>query len=138
MFRDRRRGYNFLEIMVTSLIFSTIMLSLMSVWITHARSVAKARTRMAGNFLAERQMEECLARGFFGVDGMDNTGDPDTDKELYMKTTLRGYENTFIYHYHIKVTDLDPDRKSIEVRVTWTESNELREVRIESLLSRAG
>ncbi len=133
---NRRRGYNFIEVMVTSLVFSTMVLSLMSVWINHAHAVAKARTRMTGTYLAERQMEECLSRGFFGVDGMDNSADA-AGEEFLVKTTLRGSVSEFSYHYHVKVTKIGSDRKTIEVRVTWTESNIDQEVRLESLVSKA-
>lgn len=125
-----------MEIMVTCLVFSTMILSLMSVWINHSRSIAKARARMTGSFLAERQMEECLARGFFGVDGMDNTSTPEGE-EVTIETTLHDQQATFIYHYHVKVTKVDAGRKTVEVRVTWKERNMDQEVRLESLLSKA-
>lgn len=134
---NRRRGYNFIEIMVTSLVFSTMILSLMSVWINHARSVAKARTRLAASYLAQYQMEECLSRGFFGVDGMDTRTRAPEGEEFTIKTTLRGTESKFLYHYHIKITPLGDDRKTVEIRVTWKESNIDQEVRLESLLSKA-
>lgn len=122
--------------MVTCLVFSTMILSLMSVWINHARSIAKARARLTGNYLAERQMEECLSRGYFGVDGMDNSAD--VDGEVFtVKTTLRGSVAEFEYNYHVRVTQVGEGRKSVLIRVTWVESNMDQEVRLESLISKA-
>ncbi|MEW6277251.1 MAG: hypothetical protein AB1758_01425 [Candidatus Eremiobacterota bacterium] len=132
-----QRGYNFVEVLVTMLLFSTIVMSLASLWINHARAIGKTRSRMVANFLAERTLEECLGRGFTGVNGLDTSDEPD-GVEWRVKTTMRGQVIEVPYRFNVRVVDLSPDLKSLTVWVTWPEDNTVKEIRLETLLSRAG
>lgn len=128
-----RRGLSLLEVMVALAIFSTLVVSMISVWATHAQAVAKARYLLLGVFVAERTLEECISKGFVGVDQMATPAEGAT---VNLTTWRRGNPITVTYTYHVTVDTMPGPvmLKSIRVRVEWPDKPEPRTVEVESLI----
>lgn len=130
----RTRGFNLLEVTLACFLFAVIVVFSVTVWASHARAIGKARYDMLGNFLASQKLEECIARGYSGVDGMIT---PPGGLQLGVRTTMRGKESTARYTYRIDVQPLPgaAKLKSVHVLVQWQGLTGPREAHVETLLA---
>ncbi|MEW6284123.1 MAG: hypothetical protein AB1758_36250 [Candidatus Eremiobacterota bacterium] len=129
-----RQGYNLLEVTLAAFLFAVIVVFSVTVWGSHARAIGKARYDMLGNFLASQKLEECIARGYSGVDIMST---PPAGMQVDLTTTVRGRESSTTYTYFILIQTV-PGRaklKSVCVLVRWQGLTGPREVRLETLLA---
>ena len=133
---ERRRAFNLLEVIMAGFLLATVSLGLMSIWVQHARSVARARNLMLASHLAQSVMEDSCARGWTVV------GIP---KAQALATTVEAVVagkpvSTRLWHYVEVVREpaLAPGvvpPKQVRVVVTWDEGDGLpHEVRLSTLI----
>ena len=111
--------------------FVTVMVFLMSVWVTHARAVELTQDQEVATNLAQMFMEQSLDQGFAVVNV--------TSSPFLVQRFLRGvtYDSTFLYS--VNVTDSpngalapSPGHRVVVVKVEWQDSTANHTIMIES------
>lgn len=139
----QNRGFNLLEVVVGAFIFSVAAIALIGIWGTHYRAIAKSRHRIVANFMAEKWLEDSIAKGH---DGLSNGG-VEILPPQHMITTLNGNSVDVVYDVTREVIRLGnfnvapparPDKlKKVIVTVTWQDSTGVNEVKLETVVGSA-
>lgn len=119
------RGYSILEVLVASVLFATTMLSMASVWVTHAKAIDKSQEQQVAGALAQRLMEMQRALGYQTV--------PVASTPFTIERTMRGITTSSTFIYEIYVVDRadpahpssvphGPTYKNVVVKVAWSDS----------------
>jgi len=129
---------NLLEITLAMVLFSTVVVFISSIWITHARIVGKSRARMVATFLAEQLLEDCINRGYYDCENI-------VKKDKFTMTSwMRGRQIDIDYEYEVSFKEHPAyvnRLKIVTVRVKFPgedeEDSNYREVVYETMLARA-
>ncbi len=135
--RRRQRGHNLLEMLLATVIFATAMISIASVYQYIAISVAKARDRIMGQYLAKGLMERCVAARFYNVIELDSVHPPPNASYPDVTMTFRKNGEIFqtVFKQEVQVDDsyardsanapifTGLRGKLVRVKVTWEEKN---------------
>lgn len=132
-------GHNLLEMVVACFIFLTISTGLVGVWISMAKEMGLANSRLVGQHLAEQVMEECVAAGYKNVDAL-NGARPD----IVMKEVDRDTEQRFTYKVTVAVTPMGAGAvvgptqqwKVVKVNVAWHDAVGDSSIEFKTLLAR--
>ncbi len=104
-----------LEVLIASVLFTTVMVAMMSVWITHARAIDKSQEQQVAGAIAQRIMEMQRAQGYQATNV--------TSTPFEIERTMRGVTTkaTFFYEVHVINGPLSngPTYKNVVVNVSW-------------------
>lgn len=117
-----------LEVLVASVIFTTVMVAMMSVWITHARAIDQSQEQQVAGALAQRIMDMQRARGY--------QAESSTSQPFEIERTMRGVVTRATFFYTVNVTEVPfvsgPTYKNVLVTVQWQDSVGNHTYRLES------
>lgn len=126
MARKFRGGFSLVEVQVALVMFAAFFLLVVSVWPVNARAARLGRDYMLAAHIAEREMEQCLLQGFSTVASRDGTST--------VATSSNGVDVNIDFTWHVVVSDIDADTRSVVVRVEWQEGDVTRDVRYQTLI----
>ena len=131
-----RGGFNLLEVVMATFMFSVIAIIFTGVWGQHMRAMEKSRHYLVGSHLAESLIEEKMARGYAAVQSET------TNDSFQMLTRVKGVDINATYNYTVTVTDIgssDDRKKAVLVRVYWDteDTTQTGEVFLETVLGSA-
>lgn len=119
-FMQRVRGHNLLEVIIATMIFSTTMIFVVSVWVVHSRSMSASSARLVAQHLAQKRIEECIEAG---IDNIDYLVDSyvGTRTPMMMKETNRGTLTETAYSTNITAGPMDPATfcRPVTVTIFW-------------------
>lgn len=126
------RGFNLLEMILASMVFTTIMVALLSIWSHNARTLHRDQNRIMAASIAENIMEAQLSLGFKADDI------PATDFDV--THFVDGAPSTVKFQYEVKVKDTSTGPESVAlkeclVRVSWEEEDGPKQIQLQALLS---
>lgn len=126
-------GHSLLEMIVASLIFVSVVVSVTSVWVWYGRAVGLSRYVLVGSQLGEELIEQCVGAGYHHVDALVTpTGTP---RKITMRTKMRGQVIEVVYNCVVKVEDSSP-LKRVSVEVFWETDGGPEKIAFETLLFR--
>ena len=137
--KQPRGGFSLLEIILGSILFSTIVIYLASIWGIHARTVGATRSRMVATFIAGQEVENCITVGYSGVEALANL----QWQYQTVTTTIRGVPESVQYAYKVETRPCsDPEIKSqlkaVRIRVVFPENSKnlgnLKEIDYDTLI----
>lgn len=136
----RSRGFNLLEVVIASFIFSVSTIAFLGVWGMQARSIEKSRHKLVATLLAESLVEAVMQEGY---EATAVSTLPVDIEELPMETEIKDpqgnwHTTTVIYEYTTTVTEIggDDDRlKKVDISVTWEDSTKNGEVKLVTYLA---
>lgn len=98
-----RLGFSLLEVLLGSILFSSIVIFMANIWGVHARIVGHNRTRMVASFIASQRVETCITMGFNGVDVLAQ----ERRATQEMHTTVHGQTRKDLYFHNVTVQEHD-------------------------------
>lgn len=117
-----------LEVLIASLMFTAAMISMMAVWISHARAIDKSQELQVAGSLAQQVMEMQRTMGY--------RAQPVTSQEITVERTMRGVAQNAVFQYEVQVAEgppaSGPSYKNVLVIVRWRDTGGDREFRLES------
>ena len=130
-----------LEIIFSFTMFVTVMVPLMSVWVTHAKAFDQSQNQEVAGALAQMYMEQALNTGY------NTTSTPTTT--MTVKRTLRGQVENSLFNYTVAISDPTtpsfpvvyppdslsnppPSHKVVVVIVAWSDATGNHTVSMES------
>lgn len=143
--RKLHSGFNLLEVIIASFIFSVVSIAFLGVWGQQVRAMEKSRHVMVATFLAEQLVEETMAGGYQQAKLTDPSEGAEA-KPITMITMTKNHSNPDQWD-EIEVTynttrevlvygDPKIDKlKQVIVRVTWEDSTKTGEVVLETFLA---
>lgn len=122
---DRGRalaGHNMLELVIASVIFSTVVILFLGVWTTFYSSQSLARNRLAAASLGRSVMEQQIAAGFYACDPAVFS-DSGPASFIYSDSEIRGRSTRCVLAYQFYAYDQTarPNFRKLTVRVNWTD-----------------
>ncbi len=133
---SQRRGHNLLEMLVATMIFVTVMISIASVYQYIATETARNRERLVGQYLARGLMEKCVAARYTNVVELASTGTlvdatPAVYPPVQMIYRKDGQVITTVFYSEVRVDEsADPvftvgntSARIVTVRVSWEDKN---------------
>lgn len=131
-----RGGFNLLEVVFATFMFSFVAIVFTGVWGQHMRAMEKSRHFLVASHLAESLLERKIGAGYHVVrPGVE-------DLDLNMKTKIKSGVVNAVYHSTVTVTDIggsEDNKRSVLVRVYWDENDTTKagEVILETVLGSA-
>jgi Tfp pilus assembly protein PilV len=121
-----KRGFSLLEVLLGSILFSSIVIFMANIWGIHARVAGHSRTRVVASFIASQRIETCITMGFHGVDVLAEAG----RETQTMHTTIRGVTRQDQYHHNVTVQQHDDPAlrgrvKVVTVTVEFEDSSDV-------------
>ena len=105
-----KRGFSLLEIILGTLLFTTMILFVVTIWAQHARIIGKSRNRMTASFICEFKTEQFISYGY--QQALSQASLPQSPVEV--STVMRGQEITTPFNYTVVVKDpADPVLKDL-------------------------
>lgn len=131
---NSRLGFNLLEVVIASFLFSTIAVAFLGVWGMQARGLEKSRHNLVATMLAEQLVEETMAEGY-ELTPVSKEGESDTS-EIVMETESRTKTGEWVkipVKYSTERTvaligEEEDKLKQVVVRVTWEDTTKNGEV----------
>jgi len=122
----KKRAFSLLEILLGSILFSTVLVYLAGIWGVHARTIGHTRDRMVATFIAGQQIENCITAGYQGVGVLAALG----PRPEEVRTTINGVTQIVVYTYTITAAShpdplLATKMKIITVTVQYTEKSKI-------------
>lgn len=108
-----RSGFSLLEVLLGSILFSSIVIFMANIWGVHARVVGHSRTRVVASFIASQRIETCITMGFHGVDILAE----ERRETQEMHTTVRGVVRKDLYFHNVTVQEHDDPALQGRVKV---------------------
>lgn len=124
-----------MEAMIALTIFSWVVMSLFSVWATHARLLSKSQDHMVAAALCEHVMEAQLSAGWTAEDKAEDT--------LTVTHMAEGAQSTRVYKYDVKTSVVTANGavnlKHVTVTVKFKDEHDTeRKIIMNTLLSWQG
>jgi len=115
-------GHNMLEVMIASVIFSTVVILFLGVWTTFYSSQTLARNRLAASSLGRSVLEQQIAAGFYACDPV-RFSDTAAASFIYSDSEIRGRSTRCVLAYQFYAYDqaARPNFRKLTVRVNWTD-----------------
>jgi type II secretory pathway pseudopilin PulG len=115
-------GHSLLEMILAAMIFSTVAVGILGIWVMQHKAVSKAGHVLVAQYFGEQLMEECIAARYDAVDTMDSDVNP--VQPLDLDEVEKGMTRTIRYEAVIDVQDIQVqsginDTKLVTVTVTW-------------------
>ena len=135
-------GFNLLEVVIASFIFSVTAVAFLGIWGLQARSVEKSRHKLVATLLAEQLAEDSLEAGYERT-RLTEPGKEPENKDIPIITEVRDPQGNWttsevFYHWEKRVTEIggEDDRlKKVEISVTWQDSTKTGEVKLVTYLA---
>ena len=134
-------GHSLLEMILAALIFSTVAVGVLAVWVMQHKAVSKAGHVLVAQYFGEQLMEECIAARYEAVDSLDSDVNPVEPLEL--NEVEKDQERTVRYEATIDVQDIQvqsgiDDTKLVIVTVTWEGNDGRSQVDFRTYLQEKG
>ena len=139
--RHRVSGFNLLEVVMASFLFSTLAVAFLGVWGMQVRATEKSRHKLVATLLAEQLAEEAMTKGY---ELMRKTEGPPEPLTIPMETESRGANGewtsipvTYTATTTVKEINDGPDDrlKQVIIEVTWSDSTQTGKVELETYLA---
>jgi hypothetical protein len=129
---------------LAALLFYTVAVGVLAVWVMQHKAVSKAGHVLVAQYFAEQLMEECIAARYDGVDTLDSVdpGNPPVEP-LVMEEIEKGMTREVVYQATIDVQNIQvqsgvPDTKLVIVTVSWEGNDGLSQVDFRTYLQEKG
>ena len=128
----RSSGFSLLEVLLGALLFASVFSGLAAAWTYHEQSLKKFRNRNAARDLIEQEMERILARRY---------GTLETEAGTRVLTMIREIDGQPVEQEFtvesVVVENAENTLKDITVTLTFTESNEVKTLRLRNRVHRS-
>jgi len=138
LLRSDTRGHNLLEAIIAGIIFSIVAVFLMGIWDMQFKAMLKSKETAVASFLAEKIMEECIAAGYEGVEGLYQQP---YEEPIQIRSRTKKGESLTTYTVIVEwENDPDPSRpmKTVKVQVKYNDSTGERSVQFHTVLNQHG
>lgn len=125
-----QRGVSLLDTMIAVLLFATLVVACLGVWVTHYQANAQSQNIMIATYLARQLVEENLDKNPNDVVSVPRGTQP----PFVMTSKVDGRPRVSQYDYAVEVSDPTPGLRNLVVRVWWQEANQEKELHLETLL----
>ena len=141
--KNKKTGFNLLEVMIASFIFSVVSVAFLGVWGMQARALEKSRHSLVASMLAEQLVEDAMNDGFERTPSTRDRDAPVGDdlpilEDIEMKHELRDPtgvdkwgEISVKYHTEVSVVefgDEDDKLKKVIVTVRWDDTTKVGKI----------
>ena len=140
----RQEGHSLLEMILAALLFSTVAVGILAIWVMQHKAVSKAGHVLVAQYFGEQLMEECIAARYDGVETLDSVdaGNPPVEP-LIMEEIEKGIKREIIYNATIDVQDIEvqsgvPDTKLVVVTVSWEGNDGMSQIDFRTYLQEKG
>lgn len=140
--RHRHKGFNLLEVVIASFLFSVVAVAFLGVWGMQVRAMEKSRHNLVATMLAEEIIEEIMSAGYELTpltEGEPKLGFVDMEME-HRGANGEWATITSRYESEVTVTEIgtgDDRLKQVTVKVTWDDSSHVGEIVLETYLAGA-
>ena len=139
----REKGHSLLEMILAALLFSTVAVGILAVWVMQHKAVTKSGHVLVAQYFGEQLMEECIAARYDGVDSLDSTPPNPPVEPLIMEEVEKGITRQIVYDATIQVQNIQVqagvnDTKLVVVTVTWEGNDGLSQIDFRTYLQEKG
>ena len=139
----REKGHSLLEMILAALLFSTVAVGILAVWVMQHKAVTKSGHVLVAQYFGEQLMEECIAARYDGVDSLDSTPPNPPVEPLIMEEVEKGMTRQIVYDATIQVQNIQVqagvnDTKLVVVTVTWEGNDGLSQIDFRTSLQEKG
>jgi len=139
----REKGHSLLEMILAALLFSTVAVGILAVWVMQHKAVTKSGHVLVAQYFGEQLMEECIAARYDGVDSLDSTPPNPPVEPLIMEEVEKGMTRQIVYDATIQVQNIQVqagvnDTKLVVVTVTWEGNDGLSQIDFRTYLQEKG
>ena len=139
---SRKKGHSLLEMILAALLFSTVAVGVLAVWVMQRKAVTKSGHVLVAQYFGEQLMEECIAARYDGVPSME-TSPTNPPPELAMQEIEKGMAREIIYTGEIEVQDIQAqagvsDTRLVIVTVTWESGDGRSQIDFRTYLQEKG
>lgn len=140
---SREKGHSLLEMILAALLFSTVAVGVLAVWVMQHKAVTKSGHVLVAQYFGEQLMEECIAARYDGVDSLDSTPPNPPVEPLIMEEVEKGMTRQIVYSATIEVQNVQVqagvnDTKLVVVTVTWEGKDGLSQIDFRTYLQEKG
>ena len=140
---SREKGHSLLEMILAALLFSTVAVGVLAVWVMQHKAVTKSGHVLVAQYFGEQLMEECIAARYDGVDSLDSTPPNPPVEPLIMEEVEKGMTRDIVYNATIEVQNVQVqagvnDTKLVIVTVTWEGNDGLSQIDFRTYLQEKG
>ena len=140
---SREKGHSLLEMILAALLFSTVAVGVLAVWVMQHKAVTKSGHVLVAQYFGELLMEECIAARYDGVDSLDSTPPNPPVEPLIMEEVEKGMTRQIVYSATIEVQNVQVqagvnDTKLVVVTVTWEGKDGLSQIDFRTYLQEKG
>lgn len=137
------KGHSLLEMILAALLFSTVAVGVLAVWVMQHKAVTKSGHVLVAQYFGEQLMEECIAARYDGVDSLDSTPPNPPVEPLIMEEVEKGMARDIVYNATIEVQNVQVqagvnDTKLVIVTVTWEGNDGLSQIDFRTYLQEKG
>ncbi len=123
------RAFSLLETVLAAFLFSTISISLISLWLSHYRLQALSQHRMVAQYVCKQLMEEQLAQAVSTIVTVPRGSKP----SILVDSTVNSHSRRVTYEFAITCVNT-AYTKDVTVQVFWKEGAQEHEYHLETLL----
>ena len=139
----REKGHSLLEMILAALLFSTVAVGILAVWVMQHKAVTKSGHVLVAQYFGEQLMEECIAARYDGVDSLDSTPPNPPVEPLIMEEVEKGMTRQIVYDATIQVQNIQVqagvnDTKLVVVTVPWEGNDGLSQIDFRTYLQEKG
>ena len=139
----REKGHSLLEMILAALLFSTVAVGILAIWVMQHKAVTKSGHVLVAQYFGEQLMEECIAARYDGVDSLDSTPPNPPVEPLIMEEVEKGMTRQIVYDATIEVQNVQVqagvnDTKLVIVTVTWEGNDGLSQIDFRTYLQEKG
>ena len=127
--RRKDCAFSLLETVLAAFLFSTISISLISLWLSHYRLQALSQHRMVAQYVCKQIMEEQLAQAVSTIVTIPRGTPP----SIQVDSTINDRSRRVTYDYSVTCVDT-AYTKDVTVQVFWNEGKQEHEFHLETLL----
>ncbi|MEW6282409.1 MAG: type II secretion system protein [Candidatus Eremiobacterota bacterium] len=123
----RRRAFSLLEVVVAVMIYATVAVLLIGMWVTHHRALHKARMTLIAGYVAQQEMEKLRSLDLASI--VPSSGD------VRINSIIRGVPQSAKFHHEVVTSNegVNGTMTSVRVEVSWQEGPETRKLVIEHM-----